>query len=218
MRRFLRTCLDAIIPPHSDVKAAEQIRADETLSRWRLSYLREANTYTALSYRDESVRALIRANKFHHSNHAGGILGAVLGEMLLAIEDERTLAVERRRATLLIPMPASGKRRRERGGNQVEWLIERLSPEVKDAFEYAPRALVRKHRESQTAVPKHKRRENIRGAFSVFQNGRRRTSTILDATVILVDDVIESGATMKDAMRALRASGAKEVIGVALAK
>lgn len=217
MRRFLRTCLDAIIPPHPDVAAAERVQSEDVLSRWRLSYLREANTYTALSYRDESVRALIRANKFHHSNHAGDILGAVLGEMLLAIEDERALAVGRDRAAFLVPMPASGARRRERGGNQVEWLIERLPPEAKDAFTYAPRALVRKHRESQTAVPKHKRRENIRGAFSTPNDGRR-TSVIGGATVMLVDDVIESGATMKDAMRALREAGAKEVIGIALAK
>lgn len=197
--------------------AAERVQSEDVLSRWRLSYLPEASTYTALSYRDESVRALIRANKFHHSRHAGSVLGAVLGEMLLAIEDERALVVERDRATLLVPMPASAKRRRERGGNQVEWIVNALPAEVKDAFEYAPRALLRKDRPSQTAVPKHKRRENIRGAFFVPQNGRRRTSTILGATVILVDDVIESGTTMKDAMHALREAGAKKIIGIALA-
>jgi len=36
--------------------------------------------------------------------------------------------------------------------------------------------------------------------------------------VLLIDDVSETGATMQDAMRALKEAGAKEIIGIALAK
>lgn len=217
MNGFLRTCLDAFFPPHRDVVAAETVSVEDMLGLYRLSYHQTLGTYTALPYRDPAVRALIRANKFHHSLHAARVLGVVFVEMLAGVLDEHALSVGGK-PLVIIPIAASPRRMRMRGGNQVEWIIDAMAPEVKGVYEYAPRALARHHRESQTHVQKNKRRENIRGAFFVPVHEGRSPSFVHGATVVLVDDVVESGATMADARRALKEAGARRIIGVALAK
>lgn len=56
-----------------------------------------------------------------------------------------------------------------------------------------------------------KRRKNMRGAFTAYQN-------LQDKNIILVDDVVTSGATVKEATRVLKKSGAKTVFVLTLAR
>lgn len=215
MKRFIGRCLDLFFPPHEDERSARASSEETVLEKLRLSWHESARAYTGLSYRDQEVRALIRANKFHKSAHAARILGAVLFEMLVQIANEHALD-SAWKAPLLVPIPSSGTKRRERGYNQVEHIIATLSKEARQ--NYHPRLLKRHERESQAHLPKTKRVQNIRGAFFVHEKYKGPASVLHRASVILVDDVSESGATMKDAMRALKKAGARRVIGVALAK
>ena len=57
------------------------------------------------------------------------------------------------------------------------------------------------------------RRHNLRGAFLVGLRHRRR---LRDRRVLLVDDVVTSGATMNEAARALKEAGASSVSGLAM--
>ncbi len=75
--------------------------------------------------------------------------------------------------------------------------------------------LQRANRVSQIEVPKEVRELNIAGAFSVPDSTRAK---VAGKNVLVVDDVSETGATMKDMHRALYEAGAHLVIGVALAK
>ena len=60
-----------------------------------------------------------------------------------------------------------------------------------------------------------KRRKNVRKSFEV---PAERASILIGGTVLLVDDVYTSGATMQEAARTLRRAGANRVIGVVIAK
>ena len=62
-------------------------------------------------------------------------------------------------------------------------------------------------------IPRWYRAGAIRGAFSVDE----RTSWIRGRSVLIVDDIITSGSTVREIARTLRASGAAEVAAVALA-
>jgi predicted amidophosphoribosyltransferase len=66
----------------------------------------------------------------------------------------------------------------------------------------------------QAGLGAGERWSNLRGAMTV---PTRHTSTVCGAVVVLVDDVVTSGATLAEAGRALRCAGASDVVAVTLA-
>lgn len=214
MKDFLKRLVDILFPPHADMVAARAVSEETVMQKLALRRGKGNGVYTGLPYRDKDIRALIRANKFHHCPHSAQVLAAVLFEILAQIRDEQALEMISA-SPMLIPIPTSPKRRRERGGNQVEWILDVLPKETWSECAYEPRLLARSERESQARIPRAMRRKNIRGAFFVPQEAWAR---VHGKHIILVDDVSESGATLLDAARALKEAGAKQVLGIALAK
>ncbi len=112
---------------------------------------------------------------------------------------------------LVIPVPLHRARHRERGFNQSEVLAEGVSQAINVSL--AKEILKRKKRtKDQTYLNVQQRTENVRDAFVVTQPER-----INNRKVILVDDVITTGATLNECARMLRQAGAKEIFAVTLA-
>ena len=210
MKHLIAWCIDTLFPPHPDVVKARAVPAEELCAGCTIRLDKKRRVYSALSYAKESVRALIRANKYYADPHAARLLSEVLGIIIETVLDERALDSSWRRP-LVVPMPASPKRLRERGYNQVAHIVEHLP--LPGNFERSD-ALKRRHRESQTRVVKSKRAKNIAGAFYVPENAFHE---VVGRSILLIDDVCESGSTMKDATRALKEAGAREIVGIALA-
>lgn len=210
MKSFLAACADFFFPPHSTALAAREVSRDLLFSLFRLRFDSTSRVYTALPYSEGAVRALIRANKYHADSYAATLLGEALDEAIGAVLEESALegAWEH---PLLVPIPASPRRLRERGYNQVARIVRRL-PNT-HTYEWRE-ALKRKHRESQARVQKSERAKNIAGAFYVPE---RLAKLVRGRSIILIDDVCESGSTMRDARRALKEAGARRIVGVALA-
>jgi ComF family protein len=112
---------------------------------------------------------------------------------------------------ILVPIPLSRLRLAERGYNQVGVVGRPLSMALSIA--YVPRALS-KERETHTQVglTAPERKENVRDAF------RARTSLVAGKSVLLLDDVATSGATLSAAAESLKEAGAKRVLAVTLAR
>lgn len=110
---------------------------------------------------------------------------------------------------LVIPIPLHRKRIVARGFNQSE----RLAAGAWGRRRVVP-ALLRRARDtpSQTTLHRDARRENVRDAFTLVSPERVR-----GRPVVLVDDVVTTGATLTEAMRCVREAGATPVLGVALA-
>ena len=103
---------------------------------------------------------------------------------------------------IIVPVPTDPKRERRRGFNQSALLAEHIGRELGMQVE---RALVRREaRRPQTGLTGEERRKNLTGCMAVSKavSGRR---------VLLVDDVVTTGATVQEAARALRAAGAKGI-------
>ena len=66
---------------------------------------------------------------------------------------------------------------------------------------------------AQVELSEEERKENIRNAFSIKNGGQ-----ILGKKILLVDDVYTTGATMEECARVLKKAGAKEVIGIVIAR
>lgn len=107
----------------------------------------------------------------------------------------------------LIPIPLSSARKRERGFNQSEMLAisvaKRRSAEMLNDVLYRESAL-----RSQTQLTPGERLSNVANAFSVSNNARSR---IRGRHLMLVDDVITTGATLRAAAEALFAAGARTI-------
>lgn len=108
---------------------------------------------------------------------------------------------------LVVPVPLGRKRLFKRGFNQSA-LLARL------AFGRLDEILVRtRETPPQSELPASERGRNVRRAFSVKDETR-----VFARRVLLVDDVMTTGATVEECARVLRAAGAREVTVAVLAR
>ena len=114
------------------------------------------------------------------------------------------------RADFLTPAPMHWTRLAVRSFNQAAWLAQALAPVVDKPWK--PGALCRfKRRRSQEGLSASERRRNVGGAI-------RATGRFDGKTIVVVDDVFTTGATLEACARALRKAGAAEVHGLTLAR
>ena len=136
-------------------------------------------------------------------------LAAYLGERMT--ERLIPLLKEEGEGILIVPVPLTKRKERERGYNQAERLAERVweelqKAEIKGELDIA---LLVKRRETDPQKQKtaRERMENVKGAYHVHKR-----KACEGKTVVLVDDVLTTGATGSECARLLLAAKAKEVI------
>ena len=157
-------------------------------------------------YEDPIIKGLIRSLKFHFVRSSAAPLGAILAAYARRLKIPDSYDV-------ILPMPLSRRRLRERGFNQSELIARSLS--VRTGIPINTVALLRtRHAPPQSGLhDDSKRRANIAGSFEVIS-----PRAIHGRNIILLDDVITSGATMLEATRVLRAAGARNILALAAAK
>jgi ComF family protein len=200
---FLSSLLDFIAPPRQTEKLVRALSLDNlqklTLQRGQAGIL---------PYHDERVRALIWELKYYANKQAAALGAAVLHETLIAVASEQL------GTPLLIPVPMHKTRKRMRGHNQTEVLCEALLPYIHEYFDYVPKVLMRsKNTLQQQGLEKHVRLLNLAGSMEVVESEK-----VLGRVCVLLDDVSTTGATFKEATRALKAAGARHVECIALAQ
>jgi ComF family protein len=141
--------------------------------------------------------------------HTGEGLAELLGGLWAGRDAQKLRALG---ADAVVPVPLHWWRRLRRGYNQSESLARGIARHLQiPCFPAWLRRL--RNTPRQTAQSPTGRRENMRDAF------RARTRARLKGrTVLLVDDVMTTGATAHEAARALRAAGAARVVVAALAR
>lgn len=147
---------------------------------------------------------LIAQFKFHHQPGWARPL-ATLMRSAPWVED--TLA----QADWVLPMPLSTQRLAERGYNQSLLLAQHLCP----AKTQAHWLLRTRHTPAQRTLPRSERLANLTGALAVDP---LQTHAIRGRKVVLVDDVMTSGASLYTAAKALREAGAQHISAVVLAR
>ena len=148
---------------------------------------------------------LIHQVKYQNRRRLGLFLGRLAGRFVRN-------ALPRPDSALVVPVPLHGTRQRERGYNQSAWIGQGLSGST--GIPFSAKGLARvKHTRTQTELAAGEREKNVANAFSVRNRG-----AIEGKTVVLVDDVITTGATLNACAKALKAAGAARVTGFALAR
>lgn len=149
-----------------------------------------------------ALASAIRRLKFAGATHVARTLAPLWAPVLAAAVDETDAVV--------VPVPLHWRRRLQRGFDQA-WLLARHACSVAGiAPPVTPLRRVR-HTAPQSTLAARERADNIAGAFVA-------RGEIAGRAVVLVDDVVTTGATMAAAARALRRAGAGRVLGIALAR
>jgi ComF family protein len=112
---------------------------------------------------------------------------------------------------LVVPVPLGMARLKTRGYNQAALLAYPLS--LVTGLVHKPKAIMRtKETQTQVGLSLASRRANVQDAFSADNK------VVAGKRVLIIDDVITTGATMHACASALIQAGAKEVYGLALAR
>ncbi len=197
--------LNFLVPPRKTERAVNGL-SYEDLARRKIES--ERLHMGMLPYSQEAVRALVWELKYYANKKALALAGMSLQEELLAIAEE-SIGIP-----LLVPVPMHPKKRRKRGHNQTELLCEAALHGIAGAFEYAPRALERtRNAVAQQSLKKEKRLANVHLSMRAADTGLVR-----GRICVVVDDVTTTGATFREAKRALLEAGAPKVLCLALAQ
>ncbi len=212
MFRFL---LDIFFPQKPLVDELERMSVEEFLERAERSEARVGREIISLlDYRHPLTRRAVWELKYRGNPRVAALLGALLHTELLSFLEEYA-ELDGLTMPLLIPIPLSPARRRARGFNQCELLLDALAAcDAAKNFAIEKNALVKiKETPSQTkAENREARLKNLKECFAVKDAERVRNRNI-----ILIDDVATTGATFEEARRALLRAGARKVFGFTIA-
>lgn len=156
-----------------------------------------------MDYHHQHVRASIHEWKYLHNAHATALLATVLADALLS-EISEECAVDHS-PLLIVPIPSSHKRIRERGFDHLKVLLNQVITITPDIAPYIRTDILIKHKHTQpqTKLSRAKRLQNIQGTFIL------NAPTPKHARIILIDDVYTTGATLTEAARVLTQTGAR---------
>jgi ComF family protein len=164
-------------------------------------------------YRNVTIRQLIHTVKYARAHDANSAVGEVV--TMWAATPHRSIAFSSGRSIkMIIPIPLHRRGMRSRGFNQSIPIAEALA--ACGVGDLAIDALQRVGRgRPQAQLPHEQRFSNIAGRFRVRKSAVVKIS---GAHIVLVDDVITTGATASTCARILRDAGARTVSAFALAR
>jgi predicted amidophosphoribosyltransferase len=190
-------------------------------------------TFTLCSYRspiDEMVQALKFGRRWSLGKSLGHCLGQQIGSALLAHAQQlwaqradartaiSTKPLAHRPKLYLCAIPLSSQRFVERGFNQSQLILSGLRQALERCplaanIDVVPANLLDRirHTDAQTLVSPERRHDNVRRSFAA-----RRPCE--QAVIVLIDDVMTSGATLSNAALTLKSAGAFAVINAVLAR
>ncbi len=172
------------------------------------------NIFACFQYHEPIIKRLLHSLKYYKKKNIGLLLGGYMYARLIEeIAELRTFSEGA--GIILVPVPITNKRLRERGYNQAELIAKGLMENDKEKiFELGKNIIVKtKDTLPQARIKnRNKRLKNVVGCFNV-----QNSSLVKNRTVIVIDDVTTTGGTINEAIKVLKKAGAKKVVGFAIA-
>jgi predicted amidophosphoribosyltransferase len=225
VRAFFDSAIDALFPIHpaeSEVFDMGAERAFRELPRAPRGQVPEA--CSVFHYKDERVSRLIWSIKYKKSRAGAEIAGYALYRILRLF----SRAVPSGMRVVVVPMPITKARRRERGFNQCELILDEIEklekterPDSPISLLFAHDLLLRIHHKSrQTLKDREERLSSVKNLFIVNEKSvmllelRKNPNGYF---IVVIDDVITTGSTIKDAIDTLRRAGFENTYGLSVA-
>jgi len=210
---LIENLIDFLFPKPEDIYDLEHMTVGE-LTALLPSPRETEEAISVFGYDDSRVREIIWEIKYRKNKTLAEKVAEILYDVLKQELSEHAV-MDNFKNPLLIPLPMSAARRKERGFNQTEVLCEKLVElDTEKLFVYAPHILIKdRHTESQTKTSsKRERVRNIEYSMKVLN-----ADEVKGKNIVLLDDVSTTGATMREAKRALREAGARKLLAFTIA-
>jgi competence protein ComFC len=155
---------------------------------------------------DPLVRMAIHLLKYSGAERIADRLGIFIAKKI--VNDEKLSTSD-----IMIPVPLHPARKRERGYNQSDLIANSISRElgIKNESHLLERT---RQTQTQTSFDAEGRKKNISGAFSLERNP---PDSVSGKNILLIDDVITTGSTIRECAKVLKENGAAEVYAASAA-
>lgn len=213
MNRLAEALLDLLYPPRCQICHALITPREKPVCRRCLDtlpehdgadpYVEGASRCTATFFYEGNLRESFHRYKFDGLQWYAGQYGRW---MAVTVRDKLAGRFDR-----ITWAPVSRKRLKSRGYDQAELLCRALARELG----MTPERMLEKHTDNpaQSGMSSaEERRKNARGVYRVTDAER-----VAGARILLIDDIVTTGATLSECCRVLRAAGAADVVCAALA-
>jgi len=164
---------------------------------------------SATNYVDPLIRKLIKSFKYHFAQE----LSEPLSQLLIRLLEQNFQFLISNSQFIIIPIPLHKHKLRYRGFNQAELLGQKIAEHfnlpiktdiLKRTIPTSPQVNIKNN---------EKRKENIKNAFAINPK-----QSVEGKTIILIDDVATTGATLIEASKILKQNGTKQVWALVVAK
>lgn len=184
--RSIEYILNSIFPEPPIVKELKNLSGLDVIKKYGF-YKKINETESFLPYSNNFVRELISELKYFNNKDSARICGEILLEK-----------INLKNGDILVPIPLSKQRLKERGFNQCEKICEIMIEISKKDLIISTNNLIRTvNNKSQTNFKSDfERAENILGIFKI-----KDCTNFREKNLILIDDVITTGATLNEAIK-----------------
>ncbi len=218
LKKIFESIINILFPQTINVKILENMSIENALETFPESSLHNTNIWALFQYHNPLVKTLVWQLKYKNNKNIARLCGELLYNALIDEFGDAFLC-EDFSSPILVPIPITKSRRKERGYNQNELLINAI---IKAEIKYNKYPIfetnfeiLKKVRDTvpQSSLKNRKERlTNLSGCFCV-QNPK----IISGRNIILIDDVSTTGTTLKEATGALTRAGAKKVYSLTIA-
>lgn len=214
--KILKTILDIVFPLYCiNCNTKGKSLCDKCLRQANLNEKEVAPfIYPLYDFRDPVIRKAIWSLKYKNKKDVANIFAENLYDLIIE-ELSELETLENFHNAILIPIPLSKTREKERGYNQTLLLAQALvNLDKNQNFILNSNILIKSKETLHQARLKNKkeRLENLVGTFKVIN-----PENIKGRNIILIDDVVTTGATLAEAKKELRKNGAKKIVAFSIA-
>lgn len=203
LKEFFNEFLDILYPPiNKCISCGSEFIGLCPICNKKIVRVKENHNIISYGYYSGVMKKLILEFKYKKDFICGDILSDYLFELI----EENNI-----KADAIFFIPSSKKSLKERGFNQCEFMANKISdklniPVYKDIIKI-------KNIKEQKTLSKEDRLKNVQGAFGVISN-----RNIMNKNIILIDDVVTTGATLFECEKLLINNGACSIKMLTVAK
>ena len=151
---------------------------------------------------DGAIRKLLLKYKFQEKSYLYKIF----------IKKNQKICLFLKKYDIIIPIPISKKRMKQRGYNQSALIARKISKEFNIKY-YEDCLLKDKHTEAQSSLSKEERTKNVENVYSV-----KNQEKIINKKILLIDDIYTTGNTVNECSKILKQAGAYKIGILTIAK
>jgi ComF family protein len=185
--KIITFIIDTLFPLRKDERVVRD--TDETMVKSLFSPHHAQDCLCLSSYKYPLIRALITENKFYGNKNASRLLSVLLLQFISSRSEK----------IIFIPVPLGKARERDRGYNQVIAVLQQLPSSSQFSISVNTCSRVRETK-PQVSLSRQERLSNITHAFVADET---KLAEFKNCTVVIIDDVCTTGATLKNLKHAV---------------